>query len=173
MTLWSLSETWQEHLKQLEEVFRHLQDADLKIKCSKFEIFKSKVCYIGFLVGTDGVQPLQVAVIEALEPPKDIDELRQFLDLVGFYRKFIPFFTDVTPCLNTMLREGAVFKWTEWCNNAFRFLMSELVKMPRLHIQILTNSLCCSQTLLNIVILTFFIKRRHPTSQVQRSTSFP
>ena len=38
-----------------------------------------------------------------LEPPKDIDELRQFLDLVGFYRRFIPFFADVTVCLSTML----------------------------------------------------------------------
>ena len=60
----------------------------------------------------EGVQPLpeKVAAIEAVEPPKDIDELRQFLGLVGFYKKFILFFTDVTACLNTLLRRGAVFK---------------------------------------------------------------
>ena len=39
---------------------------------------------------------------------------------------------DVTVCLNTMLRKGAVFKWTEQCGNAFRLLKSELVKMPTL-----------------------------------------
>ena len=76
--------------------------------------------------------PKKVTAIEALEPRKDIDELRQFFGLVGFYRKFIPFFVDVTACLNTMLRKGAVFKWTDQCGNAFRLLKLELVKMPRL-----------------------------------------
>ena len=61
---------------------------------------------MGFLVGTDGVQPF---LKRSLEPPKDINELRQSLGLVGFYRKFTPFFADVTVCLNTTLRKGAVF----------------------------------------------------------------
>ena len=129
------SKIWQEHLKHLKEVFRCLQDADLKIKCCKCEFFKSEVHYLGFLVCTDGVQPLleKVAAIEALEPSKDIDELRQFLGLVGFYRKFIPFLHRCYSVhFNTMLRKGAVFKLTEWCNNAFRFLKSELVKLPRI-----------------------------------------
>ena len=128
------SKTWQDHLNHLEEVFKCLQDADLKIKCSKCEFFKSQVHYLGFFVGTQGVQPLpeKVTAIEALEPPKDIDELRQFLGLVGFYRKFTPFFIDVMVCLNTMLGKVAVFKCTEQCGNTFRFLKSELVKMPKL-----------------------------------------
>ena len=93
-----------------------------------------KSIFLGFLVGTQGVQllPQKVTAIEALEPPKDIDKLRMFLGLDGFYRMFIPFFTDVTACLNSMLRKSAVFKWTEQCVNAFRLLKLELVKMPRL-----------------------------------------
>ena len=99
----------------------------MKIKQSKCKFFKTKVHYLGFLVGTNGVQPLpeKVTAREALEPPKDIDEPCQFLGLVGFYRKFIPFFMDVTACLNTMLRKGVVFKWTEQCSNAFKLLKSE------------------------------------------------
>ena len=56
-------------------------------------------------LGTNGVQPLpeKVAAIQALELPRDIKELLHFLGLVGFYRKFISFFTNVTACLNTML----------------------------------------------------------------------
>ena len=71
-----LFETWQEHLKHPKAVLRCLQDADLKIKHSKCKFFKSKVHYIGFLVGTNGVQPLpgKVVPIKVLEPPKDIDE---------------------------------------------------------------------------------------------------
>ena len=80
------------------------------------------------------MQPLpeKVTVIEALEPLKDIEDLRHFLGLVGFYRKFILLFMDVTVCLNTMLQRGAVFMWTEQCGNAFKLLKSELVKMPTL-----------------------------------------
>ena len=68
------SETWERHLRYLEEVLKWLQDVDLKIKCSKCEFFKSKVHYLGYLVGTNGVQPLpeKVAAIQALEPPKNM-----------------------------------------------------------------------------------------------------
>ena len=74
------STMWQDHLNHLEEVFKCLQDADLKIKCSECKFFKSQIHYLGFLVGTQGIQPLpeKVIAVEALEPPKDIIELRQF-----------------------------------------------------------------------------------------------
>ena len=84
--------------------------------------------------GTKSLQPLpeKVATIEALEPSQNIKELLHFLGLIRFYRKLILFFTDVTACFNTMLRNGVVFKWTEQCNNPFNLLKSDLVKMPRL-----------------------------------------
>ena len=109
------SEMWGSHLMHLKEVFKQLKDVDLKIKHSKGEFFKSKVHYLGYLVGANNVQPLpeKVTVIEALEPPQNIEELWHFLGLVVFYRKFIPFFADITTCFNTMLRKAAVFEWTE------------------------------------------------------------
>ena len=114
-----VSEMWQEHLEHLEEVIKWPKAADLKIKHRKCKFLKTKVHYLGFLVGIDSVQPLpeKVTAIEVLEQPKDIDELRQFLGLIGFYRKFIPFFADVTTCHNTMFRKGPAFQWKEQCNN--------------------------------------------------------
>ena len=75
--------------------------------------------------------PEKVATIEALEPPRDIDKLRQFLGLVGFCRKSIPFFSDITVCQNKMLRKGATFKWTEQCENAFQLFKAELAKISK------------------------------------------
>ena len=128
------SETWKSHLKHFEEVFKWLQDTDLKINCSKCEFFKSEVYYLVYLVGTywGAAIARKGCCHTGLEPPKDLEELQYFLGLVGFYRKFIPFFADITPCLNTMLQKGAVFKWTQQCNNAFNLLKSDLVEMPRL-----------------------------------------
>ena len=109
------SKMWQDHLNHLEEVLKCLRDTDLKIKHSKCKFFKSQVHYLGFLVGNQVVQllPEKVTAIDALEPPKDINKLRHFWGSVGVYRKFIPFFVDFMACLNTTLRKGAVFMWTE------------------------------------------------------------
>ena len=63
---------------------------------------------------------------------KDVDEPKLFLGLVGFYRKFIPFFADITIYLNKMLTKRTTFDWTEQCENAFKLLKEELTKMPAL-----------------------------------------
>ena len=168
------SETWEGHLMHLAEVFKWLKEADLKIKHSKCEFFKSKAPYLGYLVGANGIQPLpeKVTAIEALEPPQNIEKLQHSLGLVGFYRKFIPFFADITACLNTILRRGMVFEWTEQCNNAFNLLKSELVKMPIkkegiFNTQIQTKHLSYLPMHQNIVIPVFCIKRRWPMKQIQ------
>ena len=58
------SSTWEEHLEHLKAVFKQLETADIKIKCSKCEFFKTIVHYLGFLVGINGVQPLPEKVAE-------------------------------------------------------------------------------------------------------------
>ena len=88
------SRTGEEHLKHLEAVFKQCEAADLKIKHNKCEFFKTKVHYLGFLVGVNGVQllPEKVATIKALNLPRNVDELRQFLDLVGNVENSYPSF---------------------------------------------------------------------------------
>ena len=94
------SDTWESYLRHHKEVFRRLKDVDLKLK--------SKVHYVGYLVGTNGAQPLpeKFTTREALEPPQNIVELWHFQGLIWLYRKFIPFFADVNACLNATLRKG-------------------------------------------------------------------
>ena len=62
----------EDHLEHLEQVFKVLQGADLKIKISKCEFFKSKVHYLGYLVGADGVEPLpeKLEAIQKLSAPQ-------------------------------------------------------------------------------------------------------
>ena len=96
--------------------------ADLKIKHSKYEFFKTKIHYLGYLVGSNGVQPSPEKVIATT----NMGELRQFLDLVGFYRKFVPLYADITRCLTKMLRKGVPFIWKTKSNSAFEILKEEL-----------------------------------------------
>ena len=128
------SRTWQEHHQHLKEVFKRLEMADLKIKCSKCKVLKTKVYCLCYLIDSNSVQPLleKVEVIKKLIVPTNIDKLRQFLGLVGFYRKFIPFFADITNCLTMMFRKGVAFVWITQCDRAFEILKEELCKMPTL-----------------------------------------
>ena len=98
---------WEEHLEHLKAVFKQCEAAKLKIKCNKYEFLKTKEHYLGFLVGINGVQPLpeNIAATQAIQWPKAVDELRPYLDLVGFYTKFIPFFADITISRNRMQRK--------------------------------------------------------------------
>ena len=81
------SRTWEDHLRHLQEVFQQLKHADLKIKCSKCKVFKSKVHYHGCLVGVDGVQPLleKLEAIKKLLAPINMDKLCQFLGIQKIY----------------------------------------------------------------------------------------
>ena len=106
---------WEEHLEHLEEVFKQLKYADLKIKHSKCKFFKAKFHYLSYSVGVDGAQSLpdKLEGIKKLLAPTNVDELCQFLGITGFYRKFVPFYADITNCLTKLLRKGTEFKWTE------------------------------------------------------------
>ena len=128
------SRMWEEHLEHLEEVFKQLKYADLKIKHSKYEFFKAKVHYLSYLVGVGQVQPLpdKLEAIKKLLAPTNVDELHQFLSITGLCRKFIPFYADITNCLTKVLRKGTEFKWTKQCNHAFDTLKEELCKMQSL-----------------------------------------
>ena len=82
----------------------------------------------------DGVQPFpeKLEAIKKLLPQTNIDEVCQFLGITGIYRKFVPFYGDITNCLTKLLRKGAEFQWSKQCNNAFNILKEELCKMPSL-----------------------------------------
>ena len=95
-----------EHLEHLEEVFCQLRKAELKMKQSKCDFFKSEIHYLGHLISADGISPLpdKLATIKNMPAPKDVKEIKQFLGLTGYYRKFVPRFADISRPL-TQLRK--------------------------------------------------------------------
>ena len=59
-----------------------------------------------------------------------IEEVRRFNGMCSYYQKFIPHFSDITKCFNDMMKKGAVFKWTNGCDNAFKLLKEKLMEEP-------------------------------------------
>ena len=86
------SKTEQEHLYCLEEIFKCLKNFDLKMKREKSSFFKRHIQYLGHLVSEKGFEPLpeKLEAVRTMPHPKSAKEVKQFLGLIGYYRKFIP-----------------------------------------------------------------------------------
>ena len=108
------SKTEEEHLQHLEEIFVRLRKFGLKMKCEKCSFFKKHIQYLGHLVSEKGFKPLLEKLESICKMPalRTAKEVKQFLGLIGYYRKFVPHFTDISRPLTKLTHHNVVFEWT-------------------------------------------------------------
>ena len=95
------------------------------IKCN---FFKSQIHYLGHLISEDGICPL-LDILDSIKNMlalKCIKEIKQFLGLTGYYRKFVPRFADISRPLTRLTKKEKVFNWTPECQKSFDLLKSYL-----------------------------------------------
>ena len=126
------SKTEEEHLHHLEEIFKHLKHFDLKMKREKSSFFKRHIQYLGHLVSEDGFEPLpeKLEAVRVMPHPKSAKEVKQFLGLIGYYRKFIPRFSDLLRPLTRLTQHDCKFEWTPQCQKSFDHLRELLMEYP-------------------------------------------
>ena len=126
------SENESQHLEPLETVFSHLREAGLKMKWFKCDFFKSKILYLGHLISPEGISPLpnKLDCIKHMPAPKNMKEIKQFLGLTGYYRKFVPRFADISRPLTTLTKKDKKFEWTPACQKSFDLLKETLCGEP-------------------------------------------
>ncbi|KAG1955346.1 gag-pol fusion protein [Pimephales promelas] len=110
------SRTWQGHLIHLKEVLTRIKNAGLTIRSDKCTIAKAETCYLGHVLGHGVIRP-QVGKVEAIkqaERPVTKKQVRSFLGLVGWYRRFIPNFSEKALALTELTRKNKPNKpnWT-------------------------------------------------------------
>ena len=100
------SATWAEHLERLRAVFDRLRRANLKLGARKCHLAAREVSFLGYKVTPEGLEPEPrlMEAISKLPPPINIAEVRSFLGLVGYYRRFVKKFSDKAAPLNVLLR---------------------------------------------------------------------
>ena len=121
-----------QHLEHLEEVFHWLRKAGLKMKCSKFDFFKSEIHSLGHLISADGISPFpdKLDTIKNMSVPKDVKEIQQFLGLTGYSENFVPRFADISRPLTALMKKEMKFLWTTECQKLFELLKSFLCGEP-------------------------------------------
>ena len=120
------------HLVHMRQLFQRLKEADLKLNREKCNFFKSHIQYLGHLISGEGIKPLpeKLESIKEMPPPTTPKEIKQYLGLLGYYRKFIPRFTDVARPLTKLTRLDQPFKWSDKCQASFELLKEALIKEP-------------------------------------------
>ncbi|CAN2387863.1 Reverse transcriptase (RNA-dependent DNA polymerase), partial [Pristimantis euphronides] len=103
------SHTFEEHLQRLEQVFDRLKKHGLKIKPKKCHLFQEEIEYLGHSVSKHGVKPSpeKVAAVQQWPTPTTLRELRAFLGIAGYYRRFIKDFAKIAGPLHELLRGTA------------------------------------------------------------------
>lgn len=124
--------TLQEHLHNLEEVFQRFREANLKLNPKKCSFVKNEVSYLGHIVSAEGVKPNpeKIKVVEEFPVPKNLKELRNFLGLANYYRRFVKDFAKIAYPLHELTRKGVKFRWMDDCAVAFDKLKRVLVSAP-------------------------------------------
>ena len=126
------SSTWEEHLARLREVFERLRHAKLKLGATKCTFAAKEVSYLGHRVTEEGLlpDPSLLAAIRDIPPPTMATEVRSFLGLAGYYRRYVKGFAAIAAPLFALTRKEALFHWSEDCQAAFDQLKTRLTTSP-------------------------------------------
>ena len=118
------SETYNGHLHHLNVVFEKFQKAGFKIKPSKCQYFKTHLHYLGHRISANGLEPLpeKLKAIRNLAPIRNVDEAHHILGLLGYYRLFVPAFTDSSLPIAILLKKNTPFIWSYKCQQALEYL---------------------------------------------------
>ncbi|GKA42798.1 putative reverse transcriptase domain-containing protein, partial [Tanacetum coccineum] len=126
------SKSKEEHEEHLRTVLQILRQEKLYAKFSKCEFWLSKVAFLGHIVSAEGItmDPAKVEAITKWPRPTSVTEVRSFLGLAGYYRRFVEGFSRLALPLTKLMRKGEKFVWNEEREKSFEELKQRLVSAP-------------------------------------------
>jgi hypothetical protein len=121
-----------EHTKHLHTVLQRLRDHRLYAKLSKCEFWLREIKFLGHTISQDGVSvdPEKVQEVMNWKPPTTVRQIRSFLGLAGYYRRFIPDFSRIAKPMTELLKKGVKYEWRQKCEDAFHTLRQHLTTAP-------------------------------------------
>ncbi|CAM4672458.1 unnamed protein product [Lepidochelys kempii] len=128
------SDSWADHLEHLQKVLERIREAGLTVKAKKCQIGLNRVTYLGHQVGQGTISPLQAKVdaIQKWPVPKSKEQVQSFLGLAGYYRRFVPHYSQIAAPLTdlTKKKQPNAVQWTGKCQKAFNKLKATLMSDP-------------------------------------------
>lgn len=121
-----------DHEVKLRSIFDRLRLNNLKLQPDKCEFMRHEVTYLGHIISENGVRPNpeKVQVVTDYPIPNNAKEVKQFLGICGFYRRFIRDFSKITQPLTKLLKKDQKFYWSQEQHKSFQVLKSKLTSEP-------------------------------------------
>src|SRR2546421_4345839 len=118
------SKTWEEHLRHLKEVFKRLRKAKLKINPDKCHFGTQEIQFLGYVIGMNGIKPdpAKVEKVKNFPQLKNTTELRSFVGLISYYRRFIQDFSKISKPLFELTKKDQSYEWKESQSKALKSL---------------------------------------------------
>ena len=126
------SPTLREHLDHLQKVIDRLREASLKLNPKKCKFVSEEVDYLGHVITAGGLKPNPrlTDAVQKFPEPQNLQDVRRFLGMSSYYRRFIPNFAKVAQPLHQLTAKNVPFNWTAECEAAFLSLKTRLVTPP-------------------------------------------
>ena len=122
----------EEHSEHLRIVLQTLRERQLYAKLSKCQFWLDRVAFLGHVISAEGVSvdPQKIEAVVNWKPPKNVSEVRSFLGLAGYYRKFVEGFSKIAAPLTKLTRKDVKYDWVDACQQSFEELKSRLTSAP-------------------------------------------
>jgi hypothetical protein len=127
------TKTFKEHLVVLEQIFKRLREEGLYLKPRKCTFAADRVTFLGFIVDKEGLRtdPIKVEAIASYPRPRNRTEIRAFLGLAMYYRRFVKNFANIAEPLNDLLKKNPRTRfWTAKHQKAFDQIKEALTTSP-------------------------------------------
>ncbi|XP_074305595.1 uncharacterized protein LOC141640813 [Silene latifolia] len=130
------SKNQEEHREHLRIVLETLRGNKIYAKLKKCDFWLDKVVFLGHVISKEGVQvdPQKVEAITNWPRPKNVTEIRSFLGLAGYYRRFVADFSKIAQPLTNLIKKNTKFEWSDKCEKSFSELKGRLTSAPMLNL---------------------------------------
>ncbi|CAN6166061.1 unnamed protein product [Urochloa humidicola] len=165
------SKSFDEHVIHVRQVFEQLSKEKWKVKLSKCSFAQRQVAYLGHVISEKGVatDPKKVSAIAQWPVPINTKELRSFLGLAGYYRKFIKHFGIISKPLTNLLKKHSLFIWTVEHDTAFNCLKSALSSSPTLALPDFSQPFCLETDASDLGVGAVLMQRGHPSAYFSKA----
>jgi transposase InsO family protein len=164
------SKTFEEHLDHLAQVLSLLAKDQWYVKLSKCKFAQRTIAYLGHVISEAGVST-DLSKVEAVNnwpKPTNVKQLRSFLGLAGYYRKFVHHFAVIAKPLTTLLKKGVLFVWTQDHDLAFTALKQALTSAPVLALPDFAKQFCIETDASKCGVGAVLLQEGHPLAFISK-----
>ena len=173
------SETLEDHIDHLDQVLSRMEKTEVMCQADKCAFLRESLTFLGHVVSADGISadPMKTATIQAIQFPKSKKEMRQFLGITGYFRKFVRDYARRAKPLTDMLRDDATLVETKEASAAFHFLKKVLVsprvlKHPQFDRPFLIHTDACNHGI-GATLIQIHDGKEHPIAFISRTLLRP